>query len=114
MLFEDARDCPARQMMAKIRKCSLYPQITPIAVFYRHSNNQRLDFLCGARAAGSSARAAVVLACNESPVPIEQRLWGDNRCYICEQLSSKNLSLDRQTATLFVSKPEPSVAQLST
>ena len=82
------------------------------ALFLGHTDDQGFDFLLRRRATGTPTRTAVILVCDELPVPPQQGLWRNNRCQVRQQLSSDQPGLRCQAATLVLSGANSLVAEL--
>lgn len=110
MALEDIRDAAARHLMTEIRECTLYPQVTPIAVFLRHSYNQLFDLLRSPGPVGTGCNLpsylrAISLRCQFNNVA--------NRSHIRKQPSPEQHGFTGQAATLIVRKAEAPVAEPS-
>jgi hypothetical protein len=83
-------------------------RVAPRRVVVGHADDQLGDRLLGPRSTGASLLRAVVLFRDEPSIPAEDRVGRDNAGYPPKRLSSENLALHGETATLIVVQPKPS------
>jgi hypothetical protein len=62
--LQNVGDCAASEFASKIRYGTLNAAISPVAVLFRHLNDEVLDFGIRARSAGVAMTAAIIFLCN--------------------------------------------------
>src|SRR5215470_8935482 len=111
MPFQNVPDCVVCQVVAQVDQCSLYPSISPGAIFLSHADSQSVDFLISWRPAWASTRTLRVLN-NEFSVPRQQSLRLGDRCHLPQGLAAKLFSFGRQSPSLVIVEPEAFITHL--
>src|SRR5262249_32753014 len=86
--------------------------ITPGAILVRQAHDQSLDLVRRLRPAGSPLLAPIVLLCNQSTMPGQQRLRRDDRAQLDQHLPSHAFCLCGQAPALVVGEAQSLPAQL--
>ena len=106
-------DRAAADVVPQIGERTLDSAIAPRPILFCHLHDQVLDFAWRLR---SSRRApllaAVVLLCDQPPMPGQQSFRRDDRAQLDQHLPAQTLGLCSQPTTLIVGEVHPLPAQL--
>ena len=112
MPLENLSDRAAGNCVSQIGQGTLDAPIAPIAILFSHPCHQRFDLAGGTRSPRSVLATAVVFLSDQLAMPGQQRLWGDDRGDLGQQLPSQTLGLGGQAPALTVGEPQSSSAEL--
>jgi hypothetical protein len=111
---QDSLDCVPVDLVTEMPKCVPESRIAPDKILSNHTNKQIGDCLLGPRSIGASLLRAVVLLGDEPLVPAENCVRRDDACHLLKHLSSQDLALHGETATVVVVQAEPLTTKLFT
>jgi hypothetical protein len=112
-IFEkDAFDRVATDFMPEVVERASDSGVAPARVAAGHSENQVPDFSRGSRTAGPSPSAAIVLSCDQLPVPSKESIGSHQGLDLGETFSADLLGLHRKTPALLVDESQPFPTQL--
>ncbi len=102
VLEENALDSIAAKLDSETVKGAADPGVAPARIAQRHLNHERASLLPGARSAGTTFVAPIVLVGDEFAVPTQDRVGCNDRGELTEEFPSEYLALDRQPTALVV------------
>jgi len=109
---QDLSHRASTDVVPQIGECTLNSSVAPGPILIRQPHDQVLKLLRRPRSSGAPIFAAVVLLCDQTAMPGQQRLRSHNRAQLAQQVASEPLRLGSQPAALVVCEPQSLVAQL--
>jgi hypothetical protein len=99
---QDALDGISSELDAEIVKRTTDAGVAPSGILSCHADDQCTFFVFGSTPAASSLGASVVLVCDEFSIPTQNRIGSRDGRDLTQPLSSEDLRLHRESATLIV------------
>ena len=109
---ENPLHCVPANLVAEVGQRTSDPGVAPSGILDGHPHDQLDDRLRGHRSTRSSTGAAVVLLRDESSIPTQDRVRGDDTSRMDQDPSPELLPPDGETASLSVGQAERTAAQL--
>ena len=109
---ENPLHCVPANLVAEVGQRTSDPGVAPSGILDGHPHDQLDDRLRGHRSTRSSTGAAVVLLRDESSIPAQDRVRGDDTSRMDQDPSPELLPPDGETASLSVGQAERTAAQL--
>lgn len=107
VLEKDALDRIPADLEPQIFECAPDSRVAPARILAGHSQGQIPDFSRGSRTAGTSSSAAVVLFCDQLPVPSKESIGSHQGLDLGEPFSAGLLGLRSEPSALLIGKAEP-------
>ena len=101
-----------RYLVPQVGQRSLDSPVTPISILLGHADHQILDLFSGARTAGASLLAAIILLGDQPAVPSQQRCRRHDGSQFLKHTPAQFLGSDRQASALIIVKAHPLASEL--